>query len=370
MDRPIIYPQEQVRSYDTLSGYENILLAESYLAADLGIVSPSIAGWAPSYNSNLTVTLGAGRIYYNAVVDSSAYGSLPANGAVVLRQGNNPGQILTFTTAAISSGQSQWALVEVEYAQNDVILAGDPTAGVLTYANPANPTQPFIGPNNAGAPQPTLRQAQANLQIIYGTAATTGSETPPAVSGGYSPIYLVHLTFGQTSITSANLFVAGPTATPNPPSYAAPFFLNTTNGALVYQNSPQSILTATVTAVLFDTESYKTISGFHSTSSNTSRLVAGQAGVNYARITGQVTVTGNATGYREVQIYKNGVSMVPSIVSSVAATLTTTTDWVQIESPILPVAVNDYFEVMITQSSGATLSLIANGSWAQLEVVQ
>jgi len=368
MDRPILYPQSQVRTYDSLSGYEDNLIALSNLFADLGRSSPALAGFAPSYNGNLTVTFAAGRIYQSAQVDNSVYGSLPQNTVTVIQQGQNPIQTLTFTTAGLSSGQSQWVLVEVAYAQADVVPAGDPTSGVLTYANPANPTQPYIGPNNAGTPQPTLRNAQANIQLKYGTAATTGSEVTPAVDAGYVPMYLVLLTFGQTSIVAANLFVAGPAVTPNPPTYVAPFFSGMA-GAFVYQTTAQSIPNATFTAVLWDTEVWKTVTAFHSTSSNTSRLVVGQPGIHFARVTTQVAITGNATGIRTLIIYRNGVSMTPTVVQAQASALTATSDIIAIVSPILTVQQGDYFEVYLNQSSGGSLSLLSLQSWAQLEIL-
>lgn len=245
MDRPIVYTQEQVRNYDHMeNGWSSMVIGNSNLFADLtGAAATSIAGFTPSYNSNLTVTFGAGRIYALAPVDASAYGGWPANTAQIYQQGQNPIQTLTFSLSGLSAGQSRWALVEVAYAQADVIPANDPTAGVLTYYNPANPTQPLVGPNNSGTPQPTLRQAQAVLTIKYGAIATTGSETCPTVDAGNVPMYLVHLTFGQSSITSANLFVAGPTVTPNPPTYDAPFI----TGLFAVAAAP-TLYTATGTA--------------------------------------------------------------------------------------------------------------------------
>jgi hypothetical protein len=225
MDRPIIYPQEQARTFDLLNGYVQQLISIGALWNDLSAgITTALGGWAPTYNGNLTVTLGSGRLYQVEDIDTTAYSSLSANTTQVVQQAINPGQTLTFTTAGLTSGQSQWVLVEVIYAQADTIPSNDPTGGVLTYANPASPTEPYIGPNNAGTSQPTLRQAQAVLQLKYGTPATTGSQVPPSVDAGYQPMYLVNLTYGQTSITSADLFIAGPTVTPNPPAYTAPFY--------------------------------------------------------------------------------------------------------------------------------------------------
>ena len=245
MDRPIVYTQEQVRNYDHMeNGWSSMVIGNSNLFADLtGASVTSIAGFAPTYNSNLTVTLAAGRIYALAPVDAAAYGGWPANTANIYQQGQNPIQTLTFSLAGLSSGQSRWALVEVAYAQADIIPSNDPTSGVLTYYNPANPSQPLVGPNNSGSPQPTLRQAQAVLTIKYGTAATTGSETCPTVDAGNVPMYLVHLTFGQSTITSANLFIAGPAVTPNPPTYVAPFI-----AGLMFLNNASTLYTATGTA--------------------------------------------------------------------------------------------------------------------------
>lgn len=208
-----------------------MLEAVGFLWNDLtGGITTALGGWAPSYNGNLTVTLGPGRLYEAQEVDNAAYGSLPQNTSIIVQQAIYAGGLLTFTTSGLSSGQSQWVLVEVTYGQQDIIPAGDPTSGVLTYANPANPTQPYLGPSNAGTSQPTLRNAYATIQLKYGTAAATGSQVPPAVDSGYQPMYLVNLSYGLTNITSSQLFVAGPAVTPNPPVYTAPFYVPGSGG--------------------------------------------------------------------------------------------------------------------------------------------
>jgi hypothetical protein len=237
MNRVLIYSTEQLRLYDLLEMAKHPLVSEGYVVADLlGLGGSNVtAGFAPTYNSNLTITFGTGRLYTLQVVDATIYGGTPgglaADSNIIAQSAENAIQTLTFSTASLSSGQALYALVEVSYAQTDVIEASDPTSGLLTYLNPSNPTTPWIGPNNTGVTQPTTRAAQAVLTIKYGSPATSGAQVPPTVDVGNVPLYLVTLSFGQTSITSANVVVAGPSAAVNVPSNypAAPFIAGLLN---------------------------------------------------------------------------------------------------------------------------------------------
>lgn len=73
-----------------------------------------------------------------------------------------------------------------------------------------------------------------------------------------------------------------------------------------YQTTTQTITTGTITAITFNAEAYDPF-GFHSTSSNTSRITPNIAGT-YA-VFGQVCWAANTTGDRTAQIYKNGAGV-------------------------------------------------------------
>jgi len=221
MDRSIYYSQEQLRSFDLLWALRDTLVGLGWAEQDLaGTTSTTVAGFAatPTSPATLTVNIGAGRVYQVANLDTTAYGALTSSTAQVQQQGIGAAQQVTLTTSALSSGQSQWALVQAQFSQTDAIRSGDPTGGVLYYFNSSNPSQPFQGPGNSGTPNNTVRQGAVSIGVIYGTPATTGSEVPPNPTAGWVPLYLVDLTFGQTQINANQILTAAPAVGSNVPT--------------------------------------------------------------------------------------------------------------------------------------------------------
>lgn len=234
MRRPIIYSQEQPRSYDFLKAQRESLVGLATLARDLlGSSTAVVAGLAATPNgpANLSINIAAGSIYQLASVDAAQYGSLGQDTSQIMQQGVFSAAGLTFSTAALTSGHSQWALVQATFLQSDSIPSDDPNAGTLLYWNVDNPANPLVGPGGAGTPQNTCRDALCVVSIKYGAAATTGSEVPPNPDSGAVPLYLVDLAFGQTAITTGNILVAAPSVGIGVPSNypQAPFLAGLVN---------------------------------------------------------------------------------------------------------------------------------------------
>ena len=112
----------------------------------------------------------------------------------------------------------------------------------------------------------------------------------------------------------------------------------------------QTLSTATWTAITWDTEEYDT-DGFHSTSSNTSRITvpAGKAG-KYL-FTSHINLdTSSGTGRRLNKFYKNGVAAdisfveIPPVSGAYVAAL---------NSIILNLTVGDYVEIYYYQTTGS-----------------
>ena len=219
--RPIVYGYEQARTFDYLSGLVYALEGDSRVSQDLmgGSGTTVVSGGAATPNSPATMSINVApiSIYQIAAVDATAYGALAANTAQILQIGRNDASTsLTFSTSALTSGQSQWALVEASLLTSDSVAPNDPNSGLLLYYNATNPSQPYQGQNNNGLTQNTLRSNTVALNIVYGAVASSGSEVPPSPSSGSVPLYLVDLTYGQTQIT--NIITAGPSAATNVPS--------------------------------------------------------------------------------------------------------------------------------------------------------
>lgn len=253
MNRTILYSQEQMRSFDFVQSEHDLLYSISELAADmLGqtvTVVTGIAATQTSPTASLSINLAAGDIYQLADADAVAVGAIPQDLTQILQQGTAAAQQVTLTAPG-TSGQSQWALIQAQFSQVDIIRASDPNGGVLFYYNAANPSQPLQGPSGGGGSQPTERTGQMVVEVVYGGAATTGSEVPPNPTSGWVPLYLIDLAFGQTQITNSEILVAGPSVGSNVPSNYphAPFLaglLNSHHGGISGQ-APQIKLASEV----------------------------------------------------------------------------------------------------------------------------
>lgn len=130
---------------------------------------------------------------------------------------------------------------------------------------------------------------------------------------------------------------------------------NTFVGCRLTNSVAQTIANSTRTSLTFDTESFDT-DGFHSTSSNTSRITVPSGKAGKYLVTAAVTFTGpNATGAREVYIFKNAgfYSQVFTLGSSAGSSGTAIAD-------IIDLAVGDYIEIRVEQASGGSLDVRGN----------
>jgi hypothetical protein len=221
VNRPIIYAQEQTRSYDFLSLARDVLYSLGEQIGDgLGSSIAVVSGLAATADSpaDLKVNIAAGRIYQIAEIDATAYGTLAQDTDTTYQQGFAAAQTLTLSTSGLAAGQSRWALIQATFTQTDAIPSDDPNSGVLNYWNVSNPSVPLVGPGGGGTPQNTSRTGVCTLSVVYGAVATTGSEAPPNPSSNNVPLYLVDLAYGQTQITNVEILVAGPSVGTNVPS--------------------------------------------------------------------------------------------------------------------------------------------------------
>lgn len=217
MDRLMVYPGAIPLDTDVLSVERNVMTSLGWLMqAALG-TGTGVVGLAcnPTVPASMTVNIGPGALWAQAVIDQSSFGSLPADSSPLMKMGSLPEAAGTnFTLSAPqNSGQSINYLIEAAFEETD----SDPV--VLPYVNPANPSQPYTGPDNSGTPQNTVRAQSVALQLKAGVAANTGTQTTPDVDEGYVGLYVITVNFGQTAITAADIkqyanapFLGGPFA--------------------------------------------------------------------------------------------------------------------------------------------------------------
>jgi hypothetical protein len=202
MDRIIVYPGAIPLDTDILSINRNVMVALGFLMKTIfgsNVVADGLA-CAPTGPPSLAVTVGPGCMTQFGPVDAYAYGSLAADSADnVVRMGNNLSTTSFTFTAPQSVGETINYLIEAAFLESDT----DPV--VLPYYNATNPTQVFSGPANDGAAQNTVRTQTVQLRVKSGVAANIGFQVTPAADAGWTSLYQVSVTYGQTGITASDI---------------------------------------------------------------------------------------------------------------------------------------------------------------------
>lgn len=202
MDRQIIYSGQVPQTTDLLSTNKQTMIALAKLCSDLFGTASLVSGLAcvPTSPASMSVNINPGQIYQLANVDGTAYSAIPLDTThSILKQGILMDAQSFALTAPGTVGFSQNYLIQATYLDNDI------NNTVLPYYNSANPSQAFNGPGGNGTSQPTTRAGQVSLQLVAGTAATTGSQTTPAVTTGYVGLWVITVANGQSTITSSNI---------------------------------------------------------------------------------------------------------------------------------------------------------------------
>jgi hypothetical protein len=125
-------------------------------------------------------------------------------------------------------------------------------------------------------------------------------------------------------------------------------------GAKATSSSATSATNGTWVAIAFQTEDFDT-DGFHSTSTNTSRITipSGKAGKYLFIGAGGLVSAGAGTGRRFMTLYKNGVQIALTQVEFTASSNAV----MQLQTTaILDLAVSDYIELYILQTSGSAIN--------------
>ena len=164
--------------------------------------------------------------------------------------------------------------------------------------------------------------------------------------------------------TTGQVLTADTTVSPYKVKWATPASASTAKGVSVYNTVGYSIANNTFTALTFNSEDFDT-DGFHSTSTNTSRLtVPTGLGGKYS-IKTQLLFNINATGFRNLKIYKNGAAvrasseLIPS--STIYAGLIMNID--------LDLAQGDYIELFAYQNSGTNLTVYPTQADSQFSMM-
>ena len=129
-----------------------------------------------------------------------------------------------------------------------------------------------------------------------------------------------------------------------------------TEGARVYNSAAIATADSVLTTLTFDTERYDTDS-IHDLATNTGRLTCKTAG-KYL-ITTIAEFAFNATGRRQVYIKLNGTTYIGALIIDPCQVVAGTT---MTATCIYDLAVNDYVECQVYQTSGGALNINASGN--------
>ncbi len=128
--------------------------------------------------------------------------------------------------------------------------------------------------------------------------------------------------------------------------------LTADQGANVKKSGSQAILTGTQTALEFDEENYDTNS-YHDTSTNNSRFTCPAGKDGKFLLTGSARFDNNATGQRNISLFKNGTKIYTMSQLNQGAT----SDTINSITGILELVEDDYVELMVWQNSGGDLNV-------------
>jgi hypothetical protein len=235
VDRVINYAGAIPLDVDLLNTNKNLMIGLGFaLQAILG-GSTVVDGLACTATgpASLQVLVAQGSIYSTENVDGTAFGSL---GSDTTHQIVKQGIVLGTTTIPTSgnfgvpatTGYSINYLIQCQYEDVD----GGST--VLPYYNSSNPAVAYNGPNNTGTSQNTVRQGNLVMNVKAGTAATTGTQVTPTPDAGFTPLWVITVANGATTITSGNIAL-----------YPGAPFINYKLPQLSPSGAARSLLTAT-----------------------------------------------------------------------------------------------------------------------------
>lgn len=210
-------------------------------------------------------------------------------------------------------------------------LKGGTTGQVLSKATNADMDFTWVTTDDANAIQNSIVDAKGDL------IAASANDTPARLAVGAN----------GTVLTADSAEVTGL-------KWATPASGSTFAGAYVTNSTNPSIANNTLTTLAFNTESYDT-NAYHDNSTNNSRLTIPSGKGGYYLITAIVQWDVNATGRRELYIAKNGTLISGAEVTASAAAYPKPNF-----SMPFALAVGDYVEVKLYQSSGGNLTAYDN----------
>jgi len=269
----------------------------------------------------------------------------------------NTGDVLT--AAQVNTYlQEQVVMVFADATARTTALTGVIAEGMVSYLKDTNATEVYdgsawVGIGNSGDITGVTAGTGISGGGTSGTVTITNSMATEITAAGDIIVGTGSGTFDNLPIgTTGQVLTADTTVSPYKVKWAtagAAGFV----GCRLTKSSAQSISNATNTFITWDTESYDT-DGFHSTSSNTSRITipTGKGGKYLFHWTWNLG--NNATGYRGIDLIKNGSTNLNA--STLQVPQPTTGYNGGTASTICELVATDYVEIQFYQNSGGNLN--------------
>jgi hypothetical protein len=182
-----------------------------------------------------------------------------------------------------------------------VDLKGGTTGQVLAKASGTDLDFSWVAQDDSNAIQNAIVDAKGDL------IAATAADTPARLAVG----------------TNGQILTADSTAATGL-KWASPATGTTFSGCIAYSSTTLTLSGGVVTVLNWDSEGFDT-DGYHSTSSNTSRITIPSGKTGYFRLYGTARFsTSNTGGIRHVKFLKNGAAFSPNLVQNQATSLTAT----------------------------------------------
>ena len=241
---------------------------------------------------------------------------------------------------------------------NDTDLVKDGAAAIRTLGSSVDTTTKALNPETTlGDIAYRSATSNTNTRLAIGSAgqvltvaagvpswASPSDQTPLTTKGDVFTFSTVDARLG---VGANNTVLTADSAEATGLKWAAP--AATFAGCRLFNSAVQSINNATLTAVTFNSESFD-IGGYHSTSSNTSRITipSGKDGY-YLFSAGLRFGAGSTQGFRAIYLYKNGSQI---WAGTFDAPSNTTINETLIYTQIAAGVATDYFELYVQQTSG------------------
>ena len=263
------------------------------------------------------------------------------------------GEVLT--AADVNGYLMQGILVFANAAARTSAITS-PQEGQYSFLKDTNALEYYDGAAWVGAPVGDITAVNAGTGITGGGSsgavtitndmATTITASGDIVVGTGSGTY-DNLPIG----TTGQVLTADTTVSPYKVKWAAPAAGSTYCGVSVYDTANQTISNNTSTAATWNSEYFDT-DGFHSTTTNTSRLTVPAGKDGYYLISFQSTWALNATGSRTCELKKNGSNL--KFANEIAGDASY---YVGNEiTMVTNLVAGDYIELFVKQTSGGNLS--------------